>query len=186
MVDGTVRLSVFHAGGVDSRDGSRGIGARQLDSVISVDPSRPRHPTSNDNSYLNGDSITGMSESLTRLERRLADELGACRRCDVDDRVEALQDAAGSPDDAAGVLSVLGDDTRYRLARTLWAMDEELCVCELGLVVDVSDSAVSHALADLVAAGLATRRKAGTWRFYRSTPLADAVLRAAGRGNEDG
>ena len=38
---------------------------------------------------------------------------------------------------------------------------------------------MSHALADLVDAGLATRRKAGNWRYYDSTALADELLAVA-------
>lgn len=70
------------------------------------------------------------------------------------------------------VFEALGNQTRYRLARVLAAADGEQCVCELTPVVDVGESAVSHALSDLVDAGLATRRKDGTWRYYQSTELA--------------
>jgi DNA-binding transcriptional ArsR family regulator len=46
------------------------------------------------------------------------------------------------------------------------------------VVVDVSDSAVSHALADLLDADLVTRRKHGTWRYYEATERARALLAA--------
>jgi Predicted transcriptional regulators len=51
-----------------------------------------------------------------------------------------------------------------------------LCVCELSPLLDVSDSAISHALSKLTDAGLVTRRKEGKWRMYRATPRANAVL----------
>ena len=54
--------------------------------------------------------------------------------------------------------------------------DDELCVCELSPLLDVSDSAISHALSKLTDAGLVTRRKEGKWRMYRATPRANAVL----------
>jgi DNA-binding transcriptional ArsR family regulator len=75
-------------------------------------------------------------------------------------------------------MSTLGDETRYRLARLLDAADDALCVCELEPLVDVSESAVSHALSDLVDAGLATREKNGRWRYYEATSRTAAVLGA--------
>lgn len=42
----------------------------------------------------------------------------------------------------------------------------------------MSDSAVSHALSDLASAELVTRRKEGTWRYYRSTPRAEQLIEA--------
>jgi DNA-binding transcriptional ArsR family regulator len=42
----------------------------------------------------------------------------------------------------------------------------------------VSDSAISHALSDLRDAGLVTRRKDGTWRYYEATDRAEALLAA--------
>jgi DNA-binding transcriptional ArsR family regulator len=112
------------------------------------------------------------------------ERLAALEDCfeDADRRLEELREMAASvpadtgPDTAA--LSTLGDDTRYRLARLLTAADRECCVCELVALVAVSESAVSHALADLVEAGLAERRKEGRWRHYRATDRAEAVVTA--------
>lgn len=73
------------------------------------------------------------------------------------------------------LLSVLADPTRYRILRML-ADTEELCVCELDAVLDVSDSAISHALRRLVDADLVTRRKEGRWRIYASTNRAERLL----------
>ena len=60
----------------------------------------------------------------------------------------------------------------------LTAANRELCVCEINLIVDVSDSAISHTLSDLYDAGLVTRRKDGTWRYYETTDRAEALLTA--------
>ncbi len=75
-------------------------------------------------------------------------------------------------------LSALGDETRHRLTRLLVAADGECCVCELGALVAVGESAVSHALSDLVDADLAERRREGRWRYYRATDRAEALVAA--------
>jgi len=130
-----------------------------------------------------------MATESARLERLLADELGECCEADVRDRVEELQrlsNAVPSEQDSdLAALSTLSDDTRNRLARYVAAADGELCVCELSVLVDVSDSAVSHALSDLHDAGLVTRRKEGQWRYYGATERADRLL-AALDGTRDG
>jgi DNA-binding transcriptional ArsR family regulator len=118
----------------------------------------------------------------TRLRRLIADEIGECCAGDVDDRLDDLDALADAvPDGPAPdlrALQTLGDGTRHELARLLAAADGELCVCELAPLVDVSESAVSHALSDLAEAGLVTRRKEGTWRYYDSTDRARALLDA--------
>jgi DNA-binding transcriptional ArsR family regulator len=129
-----------------------------------------------------------MPESTDRLRRRLADELGGCCDDDVQNRLGELDDiaAAAFDDETRAVFAVLGNDTRYRLARALAVADEDLCVCELEALVDVSESAVSHALSDLEDAGLVTRRKDGNWRYYDATDLAANVFQAAETGLTDG
>ncbi|RQG98960.1 ArsR/SmtB family transcription factor [Natrarchaeobius oligotrophus] len=125
-----------------------------------------------------------MAETRTRLRRLLAEKLDDCRESDVEQRLEELAsvtDATFDDDPVRPVFAALGNRTRYRLARTLAVTDDELCVCELEPVVDVSESAVSHALSDLVDAGLATRRKAGNWRYYDATPLAKSLFETAER-----
>jgi len=129
-----------------------------------------------------------MSQSTARLRRLLADELGECCEEDVERRLadlESLADDAFADDDTQSVFAVLGNDTRYRLARALSVADDERCVCELEALVDVSESAVSHALSDLVDAGLVARRKDGNWRYYESTDLADGVFAAAEEGTAE-
>ncbi|UIO99229.1 metalloregulator ArsR/SmtB family transcription factor [Halobaculum sp. CBA1158] len=128
-----------------------------------------------------------------RLERLITDEVGECRASDVDDRLDDLRAlearaSVADGDESADLdaLSALRSDTRYRLARLLAAADGDLCVCELEPLMDVSSSAVSHALSTLADAGLLSRRKEGKWRYYDATERADAVLEAldATRGGD--
>lgn len=123
-----------------------------------------------------------MSEPPRRLERLLTRELGDCCEGEVDERIETLAGhvshlPAGIGTDLSA-LKALGNDTRYTIVRLLAAADRELCVCEITPVIDVSDSAISHALSDLSEAGLVSRRKAGTWRYYAVTDRAMALLEA--------
>jgi len=74
------------------------------------------------------------------------------------------------------VLSALASETQYTLVRVLVAAGEELCVCELNAVVDVSESGLSHALSELVDAGLVDGRKDGRWKKYRATNRAVALV----------
>lgn len=122
-----------------------------------------------------------MSESESRIGRYLEDDLGECRAEDLQARLDALDELEATIDESVvsndvAVMSALGDETRYRVVRLLVAVEEELCVCEITPLVDVSDSAVSHALSKLTEAGLVTKRKDGRWRKYRATGRASALL----------
>lgn len=123
-----------------------------------------------------------MATDSERLERLIAAEVGECCDGDVDDRVATLREyATATPDEATAdrtALQTLGDETRHAIARLLAEANRDLCVCELSPVVDVSDSAISHALSDLRDAGLVTRRKEGHWRYYGATERAEALLDA--------
>ncbi|WP_439028672.1 ArsR/SmtB family transcription factor [Haloarchaeobius sp. DT45] len=118
-----------------------------------------------------------------RLERLIADQAGECCDADVDARVAELDDLRtesplGRTDDHVAVFGALSNETRYRIVRLLAAADGELCVCEFDPLLDVSESAISHALSDLTGAGLVERRKDGKWRYYRSTDRAETLLAA--------
>lgn len=126
-----------------------------------------------------------MSESTTRIRRLISEELGDCQDEDVEQRLDELAsfaERAFSDDSIRPIFAALGNRTRYRLARTLAVADDDLCVCELEQVVDVGGSAVSHALSDLVDAGLITRRKEGNWRYYTTTALAESLFETAAHG----
>ncbi|MEM4780677.1 MAG: metalloregulator ArsR/SmtB family transcription factor [Halalkalicoccus sp.] len=122
-----------------------------------------------------------MAESTERIQRYLADELGQCRNEDLQKRLDELDELDALVNDDAlatdvETLAALGNETRYRLVRLLVETENELCVCEITPLMDVSDSAVSHALTKLVETDLVTKRKDGRWRKYRATPRANALL----------
>jgi DNA-binding transcriptional ArsR family regulator len=123
-----------------------------------------------------------MSSQTERLERLITEERGRCCEADIEERLDALRSCRSAgptdPDADLTALKTLGNDTRYSIVRLLTAADRELCVCEINPLVDVSDSAISHALSDLHDAGLVTRRKDGTWRYYETTDRAEALLTA--------
>ncbi|WP_313693379.1 ArsR/SmtB family transcription factor [Halorarum halobium] len=122
-----------------------------------------------------------MAQATDRLRRYLDEELGDCRTEDVERRLEelgTLEAALGTArvDAELDVLSALANETRYTLVRVLVAAREELCVCELNAVVDVTESGLSHALSPLVDAGLVSGRKDGRWKKYRATNRAVALV----------
>ncbi len=131
-----------------------------------------------------------MSQQTERLERLIADELGECCDGDVEQRLDTLRacqsEGPSNPDADLTALKTLGNDTRHTIVRLMAAADRELCVCEITAIVDISDSAISHALSDLQEAGLVTRRKDGTWRYYDVTDRAEALIDALDRTREDG
>ncbi|MDY7082835.1 MAG: metalloregulator ArsR/SmtB family transcription factor [Halobacteria archaeon] len=93
-----------------------------------------------------------------RLERLIADEVGECCEGDIEERVETLEMLkARTPNnvsDDVKLFKVMASETRYRIVRLLIEAEDELCVCELAPLFDVSESAVSHALSDLTEVGL--------------------------------
>ncbi|EMA31433.1 ArsR/SmtB family transcription factor [Halobiforma nitratireducens] len=124
-----------------------------------------------------------MSDATGRLERYLSDELGECHDEDLEERLAELESLDEEVDESAldrdvAVLSALANETRYRIVRLLVTADEELCVCELSPLLDVSQSAISHALSQLHDAGLVTREKKGKWRKYEPTRRAITLVSA--------
>ncbi len=73
----------------------------------------------------------------------------------------------------ASVFDVLADPTRARILHAL-SLADELCVCDLALLVGISQSALSHQLRPLRAEGVVGRRKVGRIVYYR---LADEHVR---------
>jgi ArsR family transcriptional regulator len=122
-----------------------------------------------------------MASTRDRLRRYLDEQLGECRNEDVDrrlDELDTLEAAIGTEQTAAelDVVSAMANETRYRLLQVLVAARDELCVCELNAVVDVSESGLSHALSQLVDAGLVDGRKDGRWKKYRATNRAVTLV----------
>jgi DNA-binding transcriptional ArsR family regulator len=75
---------------------------------------------------------------------------------------------------------------RVRIVSAL-AEAEELCVGDLALALDVSDSSVSHALRLLRTAGVVRNRRDGRVIYYRlADPVAHRVLQLVDGGRADG
>jgi len=66
--------------------------------------------------------------------------------------------------DTSEILKVLGDPTRLRIVMAL--TKEELCVCDLSALANVSVSAVSHQLRLLRGQRLVKHRKQGKMVYY--------------------
>ena len=66
--------------------------------------------------------------------------------------------------DLADFFKELGDSTRLRI---LWALDDnELCVCDLAALLNMTKSAISHQLRALREATLVKNRREGKNIFY--------------------
>ena len=76
-------------------------------------------------------------------------------------------------DQLASTFGVLADPTRSRILHAL-SLADELCVCDLALLLGISQSALSHQLRLLRDRRVVARRKAGRIVYYR---LADEHVR---------
>ena len=76
-------------------------------------------------------------------------------------------------DGLASTFAVLADPTRSRILHAL-SLADELCVCDLALLLDISQSALSHQLRLLRDRRVVARRKTGRVVYYR---LADEHVR---------
>lgn len=63
------------------------------------------------------------------------------------------------------LLKALADTTRLKLFKLI--LHEELCVCELQVILGISQPAVSQHIAKLKAAKLVRERRAGMWTYYQ-------------------
>lgn len=66
--------------------------------------------------------------------------------------------------DLSETFKALGDPTRLKIVLTL--SHEELCVCDLATVVNISISAISHQLRILKGLKMVTFRKSGKMVYY--------------------
>ncbi len=103
---------------------------------------------------------------VKRATKAVAD---SCEIEFVDERkVKRVQRAMKSPEAVtalAETFKLLGDPTRIKIAFAL--SREELCVCDLANLLDVSQSAVSHSLRALRQMKLVAFRKEGKIAYYR-------------------
>jgi len=77
-------------------------------------------------------------------------------------------------DRVAATFGVLADPTRARILHALSLSGAELCVCDLAVLLGISQSALSHQLRLLRDRAVVTRTKRGRMVYYR---LADAHIR---------
>ena len=68
------------------------------------------------------------------------------------------------------MLSALADETRLRMYLLL--SKNELCVCELMMIMHLEQSRISHTLRVLKEAGLVESRREGKWIVYFENPEA--------------
>ncbi len=82
--------------------------------------------------------------------------------------------------DRAEIFKALADKTRLHIVALLAA--EELCVCELVAVFDLTQPSISQHLRKLRQAGLVKERKTAQWVFYAldgsAFPLIEEIVRA--------
>ena len=83
--------------------------------------------------------------------------------------------------EVADLFATLADPSRARILHLLAISDQELCVCDIALVIGMSVSALSHQLRFLRERGAVERRKVGRVAWYRiiDDHLRDLVLGAA-------
>ena len=79
------------------------------------------------------------------------------------------------------LFATLADPSRARIVHLLAITEQDLCVCDIALVLGMSVSALSHQLRSLRERGAVERRKAGRIVYYRliDDHLRDLVLGAA-------
>ncbi|SDM16941.1 ArsR/SmtB family transcription factor [Halarsenatibacter silvermanii] len=83
------------------------------------------------------------------------------------DKIESLENdnlARGEVKELASTFKVLGDPTRLRIINAL--AREELCVCDISELLDMSQSAISHQLKKLRDLDLVKYRKEGRVVYY--------------------
>ncbi len=80
-----------------------------------------------------------------------------------------------------GLFATLADPSRARIVHLLAITGQDLCVCDIALVLGMSVSALSHQLRFLRERGAVERRKVGRIAYYRlvDAHLRDLVLGAA-------
>lgn len=71
------------------------------------------------------------------------------------------------------VLSALADETRLRMYLLL--TKNELCVCELMMIMNMEQSRISHSLRVLKEGGLVESRREGKWIVYFENPEASRL-----------
>jgi ArsR family transcriptional regulator len=81
-------------------------------------------------------------------------------------------------EELAARFKALADPTRVAIVNRLAAADE-VCVCDLNAVFELSQPTISHHLKILREAGLVESTRRGTWAYYRLVPESIDALRGA-------
>jgi len=83
---------------------------------------------------------------------------------DIVEQVKAEMIAEETLYDLAELFKVFGDSTRIKI---LWALDEaEMCVCDIAVLLNMTQSAISHQLRVLKQAKLVKNRRDGKVVYY--------------------
>lgn len=84
----------------------------------------------------------------------------------------------GEATDLERVFQALADRHRVKILNILvQAGEDEVCVCDFQAALELKQPRASYHLKQLVEAGLVSRRRRGTYSYYRLTP--DALTRVA-------
>ncbi len=98
----------------------------------------------------------------------MAAEVNDRDRCEVfcsdREKVDRVRERLDGLDVMVDIFKALGDHTRFKIIYALW--QEELCVCDLALAVDMPVAAVSYHLRYLRSLRLAKSEKRGKMVFY--------------------
>jgi ArsR family transcriptional regulator, lead/cadmium/zinc/bismuth-responsive transcriptional repressor len=115
----------------------------------------------------------GSSVQVTYVKRgeQMVDHRNEIERCDCsvihEDTVNQVRGKMPSEEnlyDLAELFKVFGDSTRIKI---LWALVEaEMCVCDIAVLLNMTQSAISHQLRLLKQARLVRYRKEGKIVFY--------------------
>jgi ArsR family transcriptional regulator len=101
----------------------------------------------------------------------MTEKFNSIERCDCnvihEDIVNQVRDRMPQEEnlyDLAELFKVFGDSTRIRI---LWALNEsEMCVCDIAVLLDMTQSAISHQLRVLKQTNLVKNRREGKVVYY--------------------
>lgn len=89
--------------------------------------------------------------------------------CEVEsvhaDVVQRLIPLMGGLDGVGEIMSIFADDTRFKILVAL--THSELCVCDVGAIVQASSATVSYHLRNLFRVGVVKYRRDGKLVYYR-------------------
>jgi len=101
-----------------------------------------------------------MANNNEQIERCICDVIHE----DVVNAVKGKMPKEETLYDLAELFKVFGDSTRIKI---LWALDEsEMCVCDIAVLLNMTQSAISHQLRVLKQAKLVKSRREGKIVYY--------------------